>query len=460
MFRVLTLILFLVSSVCTFSQILDYQNISESSIPSSNSKMIFDNNYNLHFTWLDSTNQIFYRYREENTWSERILVYETDSTEITELAISSYNDSVRIFLIEKGNSFKIKSISLPSKIVTQLYESNFAIQNTKITTNSTNHLLTWLEEEDYQSVKVMDLDSKDTLTLGRTNTPFSYSVSKDDSGKIFVFWLSGNNSIFYKSFYTDWSETSEVIIEGEAQPLLEMDCVYNSFNRKFNFVFTGNIPVGGNYPTDLFYWEGNDSTWSTIVSLDPPIQFCTNPQIEIFEDEYVIVLYQDGFIGQIDPNSKFYYARKYYDHGFTDTLFAPDSSTLNDFITDGSRLYCSFAKNNDVFFGDIDIITPEVNKNDMANIYSFNLEQNYPNPFNPSTTINYSIPNVGSRQASKVQLKIYNILGQEIATLVNQVQNSGSYQIQFDAASLPNGVYFYKLQYGAFAQSRKMIILK
>ena len=306
----------------------------------------------------------------------------------------------------------------------------------------------------------MNLDSKDTLLLGRTYTPFSYSVSKDDSGNIFVFWLSGNNSIFYKTFYTDWSETYEVIIDGEVQPLVEMDCTFNEFNRKFCFVFTGDIPTGGNFPTGLFYWEGNDSTWSTIVSLKPTIQYCTNPQIEVYEQEYVIVLYQDGFMGHVDSSSKFYYTQKYYDHGFADTLFAPDSSTLNDFTSDGSRLYCSFAKSKDVFFGDIDIITPEVNKNDITNIYSFNLGQNYPNPFNPSTTIKYSIPSVGLRQASTVQLKIYNILGQEIATLVNQVQNSGSYQIPFDATSLPNGVYFYKLQYGTFTQSRKMIVLK
>ncbi len=426
--------------------------------------MIFDDNYNLHFTWLDSTNQIFYRYREGNTWSDRILVYETDSTEITELAISSYNDLIRIFWIEKGSEYKINSVRLSDAIFTQLYKSEFILQSIKSINNSIDSFITWFEEDSNYSVKVMDLDSKDTLTLGRTYTPFSYSVSKDDSGKIFVFWLSMNNSIFYRSFSSGWSGTTEVIIEGEAQPLVEMDCIYNEPFQKFCFVFTGDIPTTGpEYSTDLFYMEGIDSTWSSIVSLAPPIQHCTNPQIEIYEQEYIIVLYQDGFMGYVDSSSKFYYTQKYHDHGFADTLFAPDSSTLNDFTSDGSRLYCSFAKNDNVFFGDIDIITPDVEKNILFKNISFNLEQNYPNPFNPNTTIKYTIPSVETRHVSSLQnviLKVYDILGREAATLIDQEQTPGNYEVQFNADSIPSGIYFYRLQYGAIVLSRKIIVLK
>jgi len=128
MFRILAFVLIFTSTVCTFSQILDYQDISKSSVPSSNSKMIFDDNYNLHFTWLDSTNQIFYKYKEGNTWSDRMLVYETDSTEITELAILSYIDSIRIFWIEKGNSFKISSTT-GLKCDSQIWEIVAIISN-------------------------------------------------------------------------------------------------------------------------------------------------------------------------------------------------------------------------------------------------------------------------------------------------------------------------------------------
>ena len=100
----------------------------------------------------------------------------------------------------------------------------------------------------------------------------------------------------------------------------------------------------------------------------------------------------------------------------------------------------------------------------------FYLSQNYPNPFNPTTKIRYSVPaegksemsNVGSRHASTVQLKVYDILGNEIAALVNKEQQPGIYELVFDAERyhLPSGIYFYKLQINGFAETKKMILLR
>jgi hypothetical protein len=89
---------------------------------------------------------------------------------------------------------------------------------------------------------------------------------------------------------------------------------------------------------------------------------------------------------------------------------------------------------------------------------SFVLEQNYPNPFNPSTKIRYSIPNVGSGLAQTV-LKVYDVLGNEIATLVDEYREAGSYEVEFDASNISTGVYFYKLQSGSFVETKKMILL-
>ncbi len=88
-------------------------------------------------------------------------------------------------------------------------------------------------------------------------------------------------------------------------------------------------------------------------------------------------------------------------------------------------------------------------------LQQFNLEQNYPNPFNPSTTIKYSIPDVGIKHTSFVQLKIYDILGREVVTLVNKEQKSGNYEIKFDASILSTGIYLYKLQAGKYFQTKK-----
>jgi hypothetical protein len=96
--------------------------------------------------------------------------------------------------------------------------------------------------------------------------------------------------------------------------------------------------------------------------------------------------------------------------------------------------------------------------NNVVNIdipLAYTLNQNYPNPFNPSTTISYEIPT-----ASKVMIKIYNTLGDEIATLVNENKEAGRYSVVFNASSYVSGVYLYKIQAGNFVQTKKMILLK
>ncbi len=86
---------------------------------------------------------------------------------------------------------------------------------------------------------------------------------------------------------------------------------------------------------------------------------------------------------------------------------------------------------------------------------SFCLEQNYPNPVNPITTISYQIPH-----QEFVTLKVYDVLGNEIGTLVNEEKPSGEFEVQFDATGLPSGIYFYQLKTSSFVQTRKMILLK
>jgi len=85
----------------------------------------------------------------------------------------------------------------------------------------------------------------------------------------------------------------------------------------------------------------------------------------------------------------------------------------------------------------------------------FVLDQNYPNPFNPSTTIRYSIPT-----SEFVTLMVYDVLGNEVANLVNEEKPAGSYEIKFDASILSSGIYFYSLQAGSYTQTKKLILMK
>ena len=86
---------------------------------------------------------------------------------------------------------------------------------------------------------------------------------------------------------------------------------------------------------------------------------------------------------------------------------------------------------------------------------AFALDQNFPNPFNPTTQLNYALPS-----DSYVTLKIYNVLGQVVVTLVDELQTSGYKTVEFDASRLPSGLYFYRLQAGTFTSIRKMMLMK
>jgi len=94
-------------------------------------------------------------------------------------------------------------------------------------------------------------------------------------------------------------------------------------------------------------------------------------------------------------------------------------------------------------------------ENKSNHVRDYKLYQNYPNPFNPTTSIQYE---VGSKQF--VQLKVYDVLVNEVATLVNEDNPAGSYEVEFDASSLPTGVYFYQLRAGSFVETKKMLMIK
>ncbi|MBK7105388.1 MAG: T9SS type A sorting domain-containing protein [Ignavibacteriae bacterium] len=132
-------------------------------------------------------------------------------------------------------------------------------------------------------------------------------------------------------------------------------------------------------------------------------------------------------------------------------------------------------------FGDTTLVGVKENLTNLPT--EFYLSQNYPNPFNPTTTIEYSVPEpsvisnpqrgersqnsnsieifpVGRNNNNNISLKVFDILGREVATLVNQKQKPGNYKIEFDASPLSSGIYLYQLKSGAFIQTKKMIVLK
>jgi len=99
-------------------------------------------------------------------------------------------------------------------------------------------------------------------------------------------------------------------------------------------------------------------------------------------------------------------------------------------------------------------------RDNSESINTFSLKQNYPNPFNPSTTIKFSIPSIENRNTLSVQLKVYDVLGKEVATLINEEKPAGEYEVIFDASGLSSGIYFYRLTAGTYTSAKKLILAK
>jgi hypothetical protein len=92
---------------------------------------------------------------------------------------------------------------------------------------------------------------------------------------------------------------------------------------------------------------------------------------------------------------------------------------------------------------------------EIGSIKTFYLSQNYPNPFNPSTIISFQVP-----VESNISLKVYDMLGNEVATLVNESKTAGEYEVEFNAATIASGIYFYRLQAGDFVETKRMMLMK
>ena len=139
------------------------------------------------------------------------------------------------------------------------------------------------------------------------------------------------------------------------------------------------------------------------------------------------------------PNTYTIYFSRQWEHGLNPLAFPPSNSGPNDFLVSSF----SFVQ------------TPTAVTEKPPVVRSYALDQNYPNPFNPKTTIKYTVA-----KSVNVSLKVYNVLGQEVATLVNEVKNPGTYSVDFGSGKFASGVYFYALKAGSFNEVKKMVLMK
>jgi hypothetical protein len=134
----------------------------------------------------------------------------------------------------------------------------------------------------------------------------------------------------------------------------------------------------------------------------------------------------------------------------------PNSGFLGGFnydieINQSNRIYA--ASTSGIFYGEADSIVVSVEN--IEPVKTFSLSQNYPNPFNSSTVISYQLSVSGM-----AKLKVYDVLGNEVAILVDEMKSAGTHQIEFNAAGLSSGIYYYTIQAGSFIETKKMILMK
>ena len=212
----------------------------------------------------------------------------------------------------------------------------------------------------------------------------------------------------------------------------------------------GQYAIGVSSNNRFFVYLGDDTSQFTFNSDSILIEF----------DEWTLVsaVFSNGQVGLFISGEQVAMSNVPFD-SLTTLDYPHDNLFLGDLWTDAYFPYSFDGKIDEVRISNIpryQITTTDVedNNKDILPLIPL-LEQNYPNPFNPTTTIKYQIP-----ELSFVTLKIYDVLGNEISTLINEEKPAGSYEVEFDAKILSSGVYFYRLQTGNYVETKKMVLLR
>jgi len=226
-------------------------------------------------------------------------------------------------------------------------------------------------------------------------------------------------------------------------------------NHKNYYKLDGYFPLGGILRSDssgIYYFNSADSSDCLVYNYNSPIYGPYKTGYQAGGDSAIVIL------GQIDTSTVFTKEVKSLSFSYNwmighNIKFGDSIGPIEYHTSDASTHYdyeLIGCKINDKIYGNI----TNVKRNDIK-LDNYTLYQNYPNPFNPSTTISFYIPS-----GQIVELDIYDILGKGIAMLLNKFMQSGRYNVEFNCANLPSGIYFYRLKTENIIITKKMIILK
>ncbi|MBA4407232.1 hypothetical protein C0389_08165 [bacterium] len=237
--------------------------------------------------------------------------------------------------------------------------------------------------------------------------------------------------------FINWTESGSIVSENSSYP----------FIINLNRVLVANFSTGKGIPSPPLLISPSNNQINVVC--DPVVVFEWNSVVGASSYTFQISEYQDFRTLYVSfPNPS--YRVNFGGLEYGETYYWRINAKNNIGTSDWSQIWK---------FTTVNVVS--VNEHELP--LDFRLIQNYPNPFNPSTKINFSIPN-----SQFVTLKVYDILGRELATLVNEEKLPGTYEVKFDGSTLPSGIYFYRLQAGnpslgsgqGYSETKKLLLLK
>jgi hypothetical protein len=240
-----------------------------------------------------------------------------------------------------------------------------------------------------------------------------------------------------------WGETPSLGNNPNLENYGDVEYAWIEWNKLYIFVLSGNNGIGAYYAPGLALPVELSSFTATIIKGEVILKWQTATETNNF-----------GFEVEKSSNN-LNFENIGFIPGFGTTTEPKSYSFIDPNVVNGNYYYRLKQIDYDGTFEYSDIV--QVN---YGGSLTFSLDQNYPNPFNPSTKIKYTISSVGTSLMKFVQLKIFDVLGNEITTLVNEEKPAGEYEVEFNGASLPSGIYFYQMNAGEFTETRKMVLLR
>lgn len=320
--------------------------------------------------------------------------------------------------------------------------SNFATRTFLFSVGGDTIYFINYDDNDNQTLKAADLDLNIFWSVDIYSTKQGIPII-DNNNKIYVYTRDGPSECYLKCFSPDGS--------------VDWQFPFRSFSEFSSPTIdkNGNIIIAVERDTSVLVeaisldYYGNEN-WSTVIRADQSI---IDGGI-ITDAEGKIYLVSEGFNEEsylhcLDSNGEILWNVLLNDYSFIGSPAINSNGVI--YVGGFKSTSYPYHTENIIAVSEHPLDVPV--KDDIVNEYI--LFQNFPNPFNSSTIINFTIP-----YQSKVCIKIFDLIGREVATLVDERKVPGNYSVTFNAANLPSGVYFYKLQAGDFVATKKLILLK